>query len=612
MGGIHLRKLSIRGKLFLTLTLCVNLIIGLLSYLYYRQMSSVVWDRNEEATRQTQLRLGSAVDRIYKDIDRISAQIVYDPELSAYFNAPVDDGSYETFVRLRKLTTLLQTFNGPALTAKRIIVFNLNGQYIHYGLNWDTYPNLSDQFDKMTWIASTILKKGDRMLVPPRPTEWQTTGEIVFSLTRLMNPNTLIEVQQPYSLLEQTMTEGITPSSGASIFIYDDAGHIFYPYGLTKIPFDTDGGILASNGSEVVRSDTGDTNIINLTHSSYTGLNIALLQPKSELLKPIRKLQTLTLGIIGAAELLALLLSYWIARTITSPIIKLQRFVRKVDLAYEPNAQTPTIEYNHSQELNELYDTFMKMTVGLRRSMNRILDLQHRENVAQMQALYAQMNPHFLYNTLTSIARRAEEAGETLVARMCYKLTSMMRYSTAAIAMPATAGDEFTNAVAYLDLMKLRYEDQFQYEAELQPDLSGMSVPRLILQPLLENCFAHGLRKVEPPWRIQLSVMPSDSADGAWYIRIADNGGGFEAAGLVRVREMMAALNDGHAASELQTITSRGLGNIGLENTLTRCRKFWEDHVRFAVDNLPEGAEIVIRVSPQPKKEESACSESSS
>ncbi|MCD9023755.1 cache domain-containing sensor histidine kinase [Cohnella silvisoli] len=575
----------------------MNLIIGLLSYLYYQQTSNVIWERNKEATQQMLLRFGSSVDRLFKDIDRISAQTLYDPEINAYFNAPDPnfDNSYSTFVKLQRLTNLLQNFNGPALTAKRIIIFNLNGDHIDYGLNWDTYPSLKERFSFADWIQPTIQKNGDKELVPPRPTEWQTTGELVFSISRLMNRNTLIEVQQPYSLLEQTVTEGITPESAASIYIYDDAGRIFYPYGLSQIPFKLDRNIADPNGTEIIHSETGEPNIINLEHSSYTGLNIALLQPKDVLLKPIRQLHVLSFIIIGAAELLALLLSYLIAKTITSPILKLQRYVRKVDLDNVPTSLSP-MEFKYSYEVNELYETFVKMTLGLHGSMNQVIDLQNRENIAQMQALYAQMNPHFLYNTLTSIGRRAEESADPQVAQMCYKLTQMMRYSTLSISTPVTIQEELTHAASYLELMKVRFEHQFHYEVELDPAIKTEFVPKLILQPLLENCFTHGFQKVEPPWTIRVVIQQEREDSNSWSICIIDNGIGFEQAALDRVQGIINTLHSGQAP-ELQQITTRGLGNVGVENTLTRCRMFWNDRVRFTVRNLHEGTEIRIQIN---------------
>ncbi|GGD62220.1 sensor histidine kinase [Paenibacillus nasutitermitis] len=594
-----MRRLSIRTKLFLAFTLCMNLIIGLLSYLYLQQTSNVIWERNREASQQMLFRFSSSVDRIYKDIDRISAQIMYDMDINNHFDSPKPnfDDSYPTFVKLLKLTTLLQNLNGPALTAKRIIIFNLNGDYIDYGLNWDTYPRLSDRFSYADWIQPVLSKNGDKQLIPPRPTEWQSTGEVVFSIARSMNSRTIIEIQQPYTLLEQTITAGITPESAARIYIYDDAGRIFYPYKLPRTPFNADRSNGDPNGTEIVHSETGETNIINLTHSSYTGLNIALLQPKAVLLKPIRQLHMLSYIIIGAAELLALLFSYWIARTITSPILKLQRFVRKVELDNVPTALSP-VDFKYSYEVNELYETFVKMTLGLHSSMNQVIDLQQRQNIAQMQALYAQMNPHFLYNTLSSIGRRAEESADPQVAQMCYKLTKMMRYSTISLAEPVEMQEELTHAVSYLELMKLRYEHQFHYEAKCDSTLEIESVPKLILQPLLENSFSHGFLKVEPPWTLRIVIQhePADvHQSNQWSIAIIDNGIGFEPAALARIQGVIDLLHSGQAL-ELQSITSRGLGNVGMENTLTRCRMYWGDRVRFTLRNLIEGSEVKLLI----------------
>ncbi|HEY0828178.1 MAG TPA: histidine kinase, partial [Bacilli bacterium] len=392
-----------------------------------------------------------------------------------------------------------------------------------------------------------------------------------------------------------TVTAGITPESSASLYVYDDAGRIFYPYGLAQIPFDLNKRIVAPNGTEITHLETGQPHIIDLKHSSYTGLTIALLQPKEALLKPIRQLHVLSFIIIGAAELLALLLSYWIAKTITSPILKLQRYVRKVDLDNVPASLSPD-QFKYSFEVNELYETFVKMTLGLHSSMNQVIDLQSRENIAQMQALYAQMNPHFLYNTLTSIGRRAEESADPHVAQMCYKLTQMMRYSTLSISTPVAIKEELTHATSFLELMKMRFEHQFHYEVEIDPTIEEELVPKLLLQPFLENCFTHGFQKVEPPWAIRIIIQQDPEDLNIWSISIIDNGIGFEQAALEKIQEIIDILHSGQAF-ELHQITTRGLGNIGVENTLTRCRMFWKDRVRFTVRNLQEGTHIRIQIS---------------
>ncbi|WP_405083601.1 sensor histidine kinase [Paenibacillus psychroresistens] len=112
-----------------------------------------------------------------------------------------------------------------------------------------------------------------------------------------------------------------------------------------------------------------------------------------------------------------------------------------------------------------------------------------------------------------------------------------------------------------------------------------------MLQPFLENCFTHAFQQVEPPWSIQINISSSPSDDGTWVISIKDNGIGFSQAALEQIQRITEHLHSGQTL-ELLEITKRGLGSVGVENTLTRCRMFWEDRVQFNVSNLPEGAEI--------------------
>ena len=118
---------------------------------------------------------------------------------------------------------------------------------------------------------------------------------------------------------------------------------------------------------------------------------------------------------------------------------------------------------------------------------------------ARMAALQAQLNPHFVFNTLTCIAAYGKKRDGANVQRMCKDLTAMLRYSLQSSNEPATVDQELDQAEVYLALMGRRYAPYLEYRVDRCPEASRIPVPRLLLQPIIENCFVHGFADTPGP-----------------------------------------------------------------------------------------------------------------
>ena len=134
---------------------------------------------------------------------------------------------------------------------------------------------------------------------------------------------------------------------------------------------------------------------------------------------------------------------------------------------------------------------------------------------AYLRALQSQMNPHFLYNMLSAIVESGEEENSPRTVAMCMKLTEMMRYIADYNNDRVSFEAELQHARNYLDLMKERYEERFSYEIHADADALPILVPKLIVQPLAENCFKHGFSGCKPPWRIEIRAAPQERRVGA-------------------------------------------------------------------------------------------------
>ena len=140
-----------------------------------------------------------------------------------------------------------------------------------------------------------------------------------------------------------------------------------------------------------------------------------------------------------------------------------------------------------------------------------------------------------------------------------------------------------------LELMKLRYEGDFTYELTADESLLPMTMPRLTLQPIVENCFEHGFRAVTPPWHVSIAVSREDDR---WCIRISDNGCGMDQEALEQLRAQVDSVleNIGANYSDLK------IGGLGLVNTIVRLRLVSNDSLTYAITpNDPTGTVVTLR-----------------
>ena len=129
--------------------------------------------------------------------------------------------------------------------------------------------------------------------------------------------------------------------------------------------------------------------------------------------------------------------------------------------------------------------------------------MKESEIQAQMLALQAQMNPHFLYNSLNTIGAMAEEGMTEEVTSMCQDITSILRYISSDKESVSTVEEELEHCSLYLNCMKMRFKDKFTYEFDIGDDLLDLKIPKLCIQLLIENSVKF-VSKTAPPWHIRI------------------------------------------------------------------------------------------------------------
>ena len=207
--------------------------------------------------------------------------------------------------------------------------------------------------------------------------------------------------------------------------------------------------------------------------------------------------------------------------------------------------------------------------------MDDALEARAHQMKATLLALQSQMDPHFVYNMLTTIGIMAEEGMTGEIGASVRDLTHLLRYISSGKSAVVTLAEEIEYARRYLACMKVRFRDGLSFTIEVPEAILAVRVPKLIIQPIIENTIKYGLAS-RPPWHVRIS---GAAAEAGWTISVTDSGPGFPGGKLRELTEQMGS-RAGAAADASLSISGMGLLNIS-----TRLAIFYGAGAVFRVSN---------------------------
>lgn len=208
--------------------------------------------------------------------------------------------------------------------------------------------------------------------------------------------------------------------------------------------------------------------------------------------------------------------------------------------------------------------------------------LERETNQARFLALQSQVNPHFMFNALESIRLKARVKGETETAQMIKYMAQMFRNLIEWEDNIITVREEIAFLDEFLHIQEYRFEDEFSYEIHVQEEAYECEIPKMILQPLVENACVHGLEAIEDKRWVGIDVS-ADFTKNMLHLRVEDNGGGM-------TPEKLAQLT-----ASFQKADSKGK-SVGLKNVYHRLALYYGDRMTFEIESVV-GKGTICRIS---------------
>lgn len=276
-----------------------------------------------------------------------------------------------------------------------------------------------------------------------------------------------------------------------------------------------------------------------------------------------------------------------IIRRTTEPIVRMCDMLD--GLQVDENLQEiPLVAHAEADELRRLNRAFDELVKNLKLSMEKEMASRINELQSQMFALQTQMNPHFIHNILTIISAMSGTEERDKIPEICEKLSDMIRYNTSYETSYGNLKSEIRHAENYLELMKIRYEDNFCYSLDYVGEDAEFHLPRFIIQPLLENCFIHGFKTKDFPWEMNIQVYVSGER---WEIRVQDNGCGMEAEKLNDLKEELHEMRRREMSSLMQELK---IGGLSVRNVYVRLYIAYGEDMIFEIESSRAGTGITV------------------
>ncbi|WP_339220957.1 sensor histidine kinase [Paenibacillus sp. FSL H8-0332] len=546
---------TLRNQIFIGFLLVMLIIILVSGAFVYDRVSILLKNNAERHIQQTAVQANGRLDALTGQIDGLMEQVANHPTVQQLLLEELE-GNEVSFNQRQSLLQIISSYQAymPSVgslelyTADYRLLFPIKEGSLESRINELHISEANAEKGRLVWIG--VDPHDDQSLLAIRQVSlmdrWFSRGGYLMA-----------RIQRSYFQLDDPFSGS---DSGESVLLVNDEGQFLGSSGTPQedlLP-------LLESGDQTVNFRGKEYVQVKL-RSDKTSWTLLVLTPVSYVTKGLSVLRTVLLLSGGIGTLLFLIMSFLLSTMITRPIIHLIRAMRKSRMG----VLTPNSQKVSTIELRELNNTYNGMVANINDLIRVVYEKEVLQSRTELKALQAQINPHFLFNTLEAFNWSLEEKGEEELAGLVVIMSRLFRYI---IGSPhnkdewVTLSEEVEQIRRYLRIMEMRMGERLSWDIRLDPHEAAVPVPKLLIQPIVENAILHGVESRIGNGIIEVVITPS-SRKGWTAVKVSDNGPGMNESTLLALR---------HALDGGPPVSAKG-GGVGLVNVQRRLKLYYAE-----------------------------------
>ena len=558
-----MKRSSLLVRMVISIFLVFLILLALVGTFYYQSSSSAIEATIEGNSQTTISQTSHFIQSYIKKLETTSTSLTQQTDVLAYAENPSQD-------KVKGIRDLFLTILKADQDLKTVVLVTKSGQVI----STDDSVQMKTSSDMMAedWYQKAIHQGAKAVLTPARKSDSQWVISVTQELLDAKGANLgVLRLDISYETLEAYLNQLQLGQQGFAFIINENHEFVYHPQHTVyssssemeamKPYIETGQGYTPDHKSYVSQERIAGTDWTVLGVSSLEKLD----QVRSQLMSTL-------LGASFTSLLACLCLVWFSLKRWIAPLNDL----RETMLEIASGNQNLRAKETGAYELREVTRQFNAMLDQIDQLMADIHRQEETTRQYELQALSSQINPHFLYNTLDTIIWMAEFQDSQRVVQVTKSLATYFRLALNQGKDLISLSDEINHVRQYLFIQKQRYGDKLEYEIDENPAFDKLVLPKLVLQPLVENALYHGIKEKEDQGHIKLSVQKKDSG---LVIRIEDDGVGFQA-------------TSDSSQSQLKR------GGVGLQNVDQRLKLHFGDNYQMKIDSVPsKGTTVEIYIN---------------
>jgi two-component system, sensor histidine kinase YesM len=542
---------SLESRIYMIFTLMIFVAVFFMQLVSFRFAINAVRSSTLENNRTLLGQLVSQIDSYISGMEQISQAVQDDPQILKYLTNKEDMES-DTYQSIQqRLGNYIKARNDIS----NILIIGRDGSVITADPDSDINPWTS-VYEKDWYIKA--VNAGGQTIVSSSYVQNLVEGRYswVVSLSReILSPDKseplgVMLVDLKFNRIKDLCQSLFVGGKGYNFIIDSERNYIFHPTqqlvysNLKSEPIDSIYELLDNSMEEYF---SAENKYFMIETSDITGWFVISVTHESDIITDWRYVQ-ISYSLLGLFLFLVVgIATNRISSGITKPVRILQDIMKSVDTG-EFRLVGPIKATDEIRELAREYDTMVGHIRNLMEANTREQELKRKSD---LKALQAQINPHFLYNTLDSIIWMGEMGQNKEVVLMTSALSKLFRISISKGRELIPISDEIAHVESYLTIQKMRYKDKFEYLIDIDPNLYSQTILKITLQPLVENAIYHGIKEVDHKGIIQIT---GEELDGNIKLEVIDNGKG------MTIDELEKLIRNLDTSSDSSVHSKQGMG----------------------------------------------------